>query len=146
MPAAFDIKKKKIMRVNMLADQIISTGLRFLGTPYVFNARSDQTNVFDCSSFIQHIFGVNGISLPRNSRQQFLMGTRIPFSQIRQGDLLFFTTKKRENREGVAKIGHVAVYIGKGHILHTYRQGKKVQISELDSHWKSKYKGTKRVI
>jgi cell wall-associated NlpC family hydrolase len=130
----------------MLADQIISAGLLFLGTPYQFNARSYQTDVFDCSSFVQYIFGVNGISLPRNSRQQFTMGTRIPLSHIRKGDLLFFTTKKRANLEGINKIGHVAVYIGKGKILHTYRQGKSVQVSELDSYWRSKLLEAKRVI
>ena len=39
----------------MLADKIIFTGLKCLGIPYVFNAPSDQTNMFDCSSFIQYI-------------------------------------------------------------------------------------------
>ncbi|EIJ80892.1 C40 family peptidase [Bacillus methanolicus] len=83
----------------MLADKIISTGFNFIGTPYVFNAPSFQTDRFDCSSFIQHIFKVNGISLPRNSRQQFQVGKSISYHAIKKGDLLFFTTKKTKKKK-----------------------------------------------
>ncbi|OLS36760.1 C40 family peptidase [Bacillus sp. MRMR6] len=130
----------------MFANQIISTGLQFLGTPYMFNAPSYQSDTFDCSSFIQYIFGVNGIHLPRNSRQQFEIGVPIPFDQIKKGDLLFFTTKARKNRQGLSRIGHVAIYIGQGQILHTYRQGKKVMISLLNSYWKKSFIGARRAL
>jgi cell wall-associated NlpC family hydrolase len=130
----------------VFAKQIISTGLRYLGTPYLFNSRPYQTNTFDCSSFIQYIFGVNGVLLPRSSRQQYLVGFPISFRKIKKGDLLFFTTKARKYRVGLSRIGHVAIYIGQGRILHTYRQGKKVMISELNSHWKESFIGAKRVL
>lgn len=130
----------------MFAQQIISTGLRYLGTPYLFNSRPYQSNTFDCSSFIQYIFGVNGVFLPRSSRQQFLAGVPISFRKIKKGDLLFFTTKTRKNRLGISRIGHVGIYIGKGRILHTYRQGKKVMISDLNSIWKQLFFGAKRVL
>ncbi|MDD9781761.1 C40 family peptidase [Priestia megaterium] len=130
----------------MLADKIIFTGLKCLGIPYVFNAPSDQTNMFDCSSFIQYIFRVNGISLPRNSRQQFEIGLPISFSHIQKGDLLFFTTEKRKNRRGSSKIGHVGIYIGNGEMLHTYRPENKVTISKLNSYWKAVFVTAKRVI
>lgn len=130
----------------MIEDQIISTGLQYLGTPYMFNAPSYQSDTFDCSSFIQYIFGVNGFLLPRNSRQQFEIGVPIPFNQIKKGDLLFFTTKARKNRQGLSKIGHVAIYIGQGQILHTYGQGKKVMISLLNSYWKKSFIGARRAL
>ncbi|MFV5318676.1 C40 family peptidase [Priestia megaterium] len=130
----------------MLADKIIFTGLQCLRIPYVFNAPSDQTNMFDCSSFIQYIFRVNGISLPRNSRQQFEIGLPISFSHIQKGDLLFFTTEKRKNRRGSSKIGHVGIYIGNGEMLHTYRPENKVTISKLNSYWKAVFVTAKRVI
>jgi cell wall-associated NlpC family hydrolase len=130
----------------MLANQIISSGLQYLGTPYLFNAPSYQTDTFDCSSFIQYIFGINGILLPRNSRQQYKVGVPISFERIKKGDLLFFTTKARKNRQGISRIGHVAIYIGQGQILHTYRKGKKVMISKLNSYWKKSFIGVKRVL
>ncbi|MCJ7992633.1 C40 family peptidase [Priestia sp. OVS21] len=129
----------------MLADKIIFTGLQYLGIPYVFNAPSNQTNMFDCSSFIQYIFKVNGISLPRNSRQQFEIGLPISFSHIQKG-ICFFTTEKRKNRRGPSKIGHVGIYIGNGEMLHTYRPENKVTISKLNSYWKAVFVTAKRVI
>lgn len=132
--------------IHMLADRIILTGRKYIGTPYVFNAPSYCTDMFDCSSFTQYVFGVNGIPLPRNSRQQFLVGTFVPLHRIQKGDLLFFTTEKRKKRIGIAKIGHVGIYIGNNQMLHTYRQGKKVTITELNSYWKKKLIGAKRVL
>ncbi|MBU8906208.1 C40 family peptidase [Desertibacillus haloalkaliphilus] len=130
----------------MLVDRIIDTGLRQIGKPYRFNAAPFQTNFFDCSSFIQYIFGVHGIRLPRNSRQQFQVGRPVPFQKIRKGDLLFFTTKNRRYRFGTERIGHVALYIGNGKILHTFLKGKKVQISSLNRYWKGVFLGAKRLI
>jgi cell wall-associated NlpC family hydrolase len=130
----------------MLIEKIISTGYMYLNTPYVFNAPSNRTDMFDCSSFIQHIFRCNGINLPRNSRKQFLFGRVIPFNQIKKGDLMFFTTKKRKGLQGVERVGHVALYIGNNKILHTFQQGKKVQISTLKKHWLDNYVGSRRII
>ncbi|WP_099355659.1 C40 family peptidase [Fredinandcohnia onubensis] len=130
----------------MMINKIINTGLKHLGKPYVFNAPSFQTESFDCSSFIQYIFGVHGILLPRNSRQQFRFGERIPFQNIKKGDLLFFTTKKRKKLKGIERIGHIAIYIGDDKILHAVRPDKEVKISILSDYWKSVYLAAKRVI
>jgi cell wall-associated NlpC family hydrolase len=130
----------------MLANKIILTGLQYLGTPYVFNAPSYRTDRFDCSSFIQYIFRENGIHLPRNSRQQFLVGRPISFHRIKKGDLLFFTTKARKNRKGLSRVGHVAIYMGQGRMLHTYRPENKVVTTRLDSYWRKSLIGAKRVL
>ncbi|WP_453993687.1 C40 family peptidase [Bacillus nitroreducens] len=130
----------------MKIDKIITTGLKHLGKPYVFNAPSFQTDFFDCSSFIQYIFGVHGISLPRNSRQQFKYGNKVFFQHIKKGDLLFFTTKKRKKMIGIEKIGHVALYLGDNKILHAVRPEYEVTISLIDDGWKSRFLGAKRVI
>lgn len=129
----------------MLVRKVIQTGLQQLGKPYVYNSPPHQTDSFDCSSFIQYIFNVNGRSLPRNSRQQYLVGKAIPFGKINKGDLLFFTTRGRRNRKGLEKIGHVALYLGNGKILHTYPKGQKVIISKLEPYWKKVMIGAKRI-
>ncbi|MFX3623587.1 MAG: C40 family peptidase [Ectobacillus sp.] len=132
--------------VFLTKERIIQTGLQYLGTPYVFNAPPFQTSCFDCSSFIQYIFSQHGIYLPRSSRQQFHAGTPIPLQNIQRGDLLFFTNKARKNRTGIAKIGHVGLYMGNNQILHTYRQGKMVAISPLRPYWITMLVGARRVI
>ncbi|WP_088034375.1 C40 family peptidase [Evansella clarkii] len=130
----------------MKINKLINTGLMYLGKPYVFNAPPFQTASFDCSSFIQFIFKENGIDLPRNSREQFKAGKRVPFLQIKRGDLLFFTTKKRRKRNGIEKIGHVTLYLGNGQMLHTSREEKKVAITPLNEYWLRRFVGARRVI
>jgi cell wall-associated NlpC family hydrolase len=124
-----------------LADKIIATGEKFLGTPYQYGAASGQTRTFDCSSFTQYVFKQNGISLLRSSRQQYTQGTSVAKNQLQKGDLLFFTLSSSGG-----KIGHVGIYAGNNQILHTWGS-KGVQYESLDKAWlKQGYVGAKRVI
>ncbi|SDZ13559.1 C40 family peptidase [Thermoactinomyces sp. DSM 45892] len=124
---------------SQLADKIIATGNKYLGTPYQFGAKSGQTRTFDCSSFQQYIFGQNGIKLLRSSRQQATQGTSVSKDQLRKGDLIFFKTKSSNGQ-----IAHVAMYAGDGKILHTYGPGG-VRYDKL-SNWMSTYLFAKRMI
>lgn len=127
------------------ADAIIVKGMSFLGTPYVFGAKEGQTNSFDCSSFLQYLFATQDVSLARDAGQQSERGTEVSIDELREGDLVFFTTPKRKNKEGTEQIGHVAVYMGNGLILHTFRQGIGVTVSELDAVWKDRFVKAKRI-
>jgi murein DD-endopeptidase / murein LD-carboxypeptidase len=123
------------------ADSIIATGNRYLGTPYRFGSPSGVTSTFDCSSFTQYIFKKNGIYLPRSSRDQATKGTYVSRSNLRKGDLVFFSTRSSEGR-----IAHVGVYAGSGRILHTFGAGG-VKYSYLSSDWwSSHYITARRVI
>ncbi|MGQ3481405.1 C40 family peptidase [Paenibacillus sp. TY11] len=115
------------------ADQIISTGSQFMGVRYQFGAKAGNTNSFDCSSFTQYVFAQNGIKLPRSSRQQSTVGTYVPRSQLKKGDLVFF----------YAPIHHVAIYMGDGKLLHTFGKGG-VTITDLNSGWWSSHYTTAR--
>lgn len=132
--------------IGVVVNQIICKGLDYLGTPYQFDAPSYQSKTFDCSSFVQYLYGMYGIQLPRNSRQQFLKGKSVRYKNRRKGDLLFFTTRDRKNKEGLSKIGHVAIYIGNDLMLHTKRNGKGVTIEKINRYWKNALIGVKRVI
>ncbi|CAG7653243.1 NlpC/P60 family protein [Paenibacillus allorhizosphaerae] len=128
------------------ADDAIATGLKYLGTPYEFGASSKQTDTFDCSSFTRYIFAQNGVTLPRDSRQQSQTGLEVKVADVRKGDLLFFTTPQRKNEKGLQRIGHVAVYLGDNKVLHTFRVGIGVTVTELDANWKGRIVSAKRVI
>jgi len=121
------------------ADRVIQSGLKYLGTPYRFGASSSTTSVFDCSSFTQRIFGENGVTLPRSSRQQATVGTRVSLSNVKKGDLIFFKTS------GGSQIDHVAVYMGDGRILHAIPKGG-VQISSFSGFWKRTAVSARRVL
>jgi cell wall-associated NlpC family hydrolase len=123
------------------AEDVIATGKRFLGTPYQFGAQSGDTSEFDCSSFVQYVFGQHGIDLPRSSRQQAKEGDTVPEDQLQPGDLVFSDT----NRDG--KINHVSIYIGDQKLLHTYRKGIGVTISDYEgSIWEETFVDARRVL
>jgi peptidoglycan endopeptidase LytE len=125
------------------ARAIIAKGKQYMGVPYKFGAKTaDAPRLMDCSSFMQYIFKSQGISLPRDSRQQSAVGTRVSRSQLQPGDLVFF---KYPERYSDGRVGHVGVYIGNGQMLHTIpRTG--VTISKLTGYWSRNYLFAKRVI
>lgn len=81
------------------ADHLIVKGMSFLGTPYVFGAKGGQTDSFDCSSFLQYLFATQEVSLPRDAGQQSERGTEVSIVELREGDLVFFTTPKRKTKK-----------------------------------------------
>jgi cell wall-associated NlpC family hydrolase len=124
------------------ADRIVSMGLKFWGTPYRFGAKSGITSAFDCSSFMQYLFKKQGISLPRTSKNQATVGHFVSKSNLKKGDLVFFSTSGSRG-----KIAHVGVYMGNGKFLHTYKKGIGVTTSKLNSsYWKSHYITARRVL
>lgn len=123
-----------------IADKIIQSGEKYLGTPYKYGAPYGQTNTFDCSSFTKTVFAENGIALPRSSRQQAQVGTPVSRSQLQKGDLIFTRTSYSSN------ISHVAIYAGDGKVLHTYGPGG-VRYDKLDGSWLDRaYITARRVI
>lgn len=124
-----------------LADRIIQTGEKYLGTPYKFGARYGQTETFDCSSFTKTVFAKNGIQLPRVSEDQARMGQHVSRSQLQKGDLIFTST-----RDSHGKIAHVAIYVGGGKVLHTWGPGG-VRFENMNSGWLDKnYITARRVL
>ena len=99
------------------ADELIAYAKRYLGVPYVWGGTSPRG--FDCSGFTQHVFRSIGISLPRVSRDQQDVGTRISPYNVQKGDLVF--------RGDPAH--HVAIYIGGGKIIHAPQTGDVVKIA-----------------
>ncbi len=86
--------------------RLLKTARSFLGVSYAWGGRSPKG--FDCSGFVQTVYGLNGMSLPRDADMQFAAGEH-PGSRIGNlvaGDLLFFSSNGD-------KINHVAIYTGK---------------------------------
>ncbi|WP_209812497.1 C40 family peptidase [Ammoniphilus resinae] len=130
------------------ADPIIKTGTKYLHTPYKYGATRLQDENFDCSSFTQFVFWKHGYQIGYNTSEQVMKGKYIPFKQIKKGDLLFFATPRRMNSNGLDKVGHVAIYMGNGRILHTFRKGIGVTISRIQKGtiWYDRYLFAKRVL
>ena len=105
-----------------LRNRMVNYALQFLGNRYVWGGNDPHTGA-DCSGFVKYICSnVAGVSLPRVSREQAKTGTRIDSSQMRPGDLVFYT-----GRNGV--VNHVAMYIGNGQIVHAASRRSGIKIS-----------------
>ncbi|UVI32130.1 C40 family peptidase [Paenibacillus spongiae] len=117
---------------------LLSTGKEYIGTPYKLGSASGSTSSFDCSSFTQYIFKLNGVKLPRTTTSQALVGKKVAKGYLSVGDLVFFNTNGKS-------ISHVAVYAGNNKILHS-SSSKGVTIADMNSkYWKSKYVTARRV-
>jgi len=93
---------------------------KFIGNPYVWGGTS-LTKGADCSGFVQSVFKQFGVSLPRSSRQQVNVGTKISLADALPGDLIFYA------RGGT--INHVALYIGNGQVVHASSPKTGIRIS-----------------
>ncbi|MEV4221778.1 C40 family peptidase [Nonomuraea sp. NPDC049725] len=98
-----------------------------LGRPYVWGAEGPDT--FDCSGLVQWAFARAGVRMPRVTHQQWLTGPQVPLSQAQPGDLLFW----RNDPTNPAYISHVAIYWGKGKMLHAPRTGDVVKIAPIST-------------
>ncbi|MEG2871421.1 MAG: SH3 domain-containing protein, partial [Clostridium sp.] len=101
--------------------QIVNYAEQFLGNPYVWGGTS-LTNGTDCSGFTMSVMGHFGIGLPHQSGSQASCGKSISSSEMRPGDLLFYT-----NSGG--SINHVSMYIGNGQVIHASNARDGIKIS-----------------
>lgn len=125
---------------RQVADYVIQQGLKYRGVPYKFGASmSSAPYRFDCSSFTKYVFDKAGIYLPRTARAQANYGKYVSVSNLQRGDLLFFNVPGRS-----VTVGHVAIYMGNGKMLHTYGEGG-VKVSTITRYWKNRYLGAKRM-
>ena len=120
-------------------EEVIKEGTKLLGTAYVYGAvryhdgngrklSGFNINSFDCSSLMQYIFytGAN-VNLQMNTRTQIYQGKTVKKSELKRGDLMFFTNASRKNLSGVERVGHVALYLGDNWILHTASDYAKIE-------------------
>jgi peptidoglycan DL-endopeptidase CwlO len=105
-----------------VAGQVIAYARAQIGKPYQFGATGPDA--FDCSGLTMMAYRAAGITIPRTSQQQWAFGKRIPASQARPGDLVFFA-----GADGtMTSPGHVGVVISNGYMIDSPASGMDIQI------------------
>lgn len=108
------------------------------GVSYCFGGNSKEC--IDCSSFTGTVArDVYKINLPRTASEQFVATDRIDKENLKEGDLVFFKTKR-------GYVSHVGMYLHNNKFVHASTSNG-VMISDLnETYWKGKYAGGGRII
>jgi cell wall-associated NlpC family hydrolase len=134
-PADTGITNGRIPRVygRQASEYVIRRGMSQMGVPYSWGGGTAAgpsrgidsgagTVGFDCSGLILYSFAGVGIRLPHYSGSQYDMGRKIPSSQMRRGDVIFY---------GPGGSQHVTLYLGDGQMLEAPYTGSQVKISPV---------------
>ena len=122
---------------DYLRNEIVRTAKQYIGLPYRWGGESPDTG-FDCSGLTMVVYQLNGLDLPRSSRQQWKAGRPVKRSQLERGDLVFFATA------GGRRVSHVGIYTGNGKFLHAPRRGREIEIVSLSNgYYKRRYLGAR---
>ena len=102
---------------------LVMFALQYVGNRYVWGGTS-LTKGIDCSGFTMQVYKQFGYSLPHYSGAQAKIGKTIKISEAQPGDLVFYG-------RGGKSIGHVAIYIGNGQIVHASNKRDGIKVSSV---------------
>jgi cell wall-associated NlpC family hydrolase len=103
------------------AGDALKFALSQLGKPYVWGAVGPDT--YDCSGLMQTAYRMAGVTIPRVTYDQALIGTPVPRDQVKAGDLILYR----------ADLGHVAMAIDGTYAVHAPTSGETVKVSPIDA-------------
>ncbi|QNN52483.1 C40 family peptidase [Nocardioides mesophilus] len=96
---------------------LVPTARLFTGLPYLWAGVSGFG--LDCSGLTWLDYRSHGIVIPRDASAQAAHGTRVAWSSLRKGDLMFYATN------GV--VHHVTMYAGSGRMVEAPHTGSSVR-------------------
>lgn len=113
-----------------IGQQIATYAQSFVGYPYVYGGSSPSG--FDCSGFMQYVFGQFGYSINRTATAQLQNGYYVSYDEMQPGDIVYFGYG--------SSASHVGLYIGNGNFVHAQSSATGVVISSLsESYYAGRY-------
>ena len=106
------------------ADTAVAFVFKQLGCPYAYGSTGPCSDGFDCSGLVMSAWAAAGISIPRDTYEQWAALPHVSSSDLQPGDLLFYNG-----------IGHVAMYVGNGMIIDAPTQGEPVREIPMSTSW-----------
>jgi cell wall-associated NlpC family hydrolase len=109
---------------NSQAGQAVAFVYAQLGCPYVFGGTGPCNSGYDCSGLVEAAWASAGVSIPRDTYEQWAGLPHIAMSSLQPGDLLYYNG-----------IGHVAMYVGNGYIIDAPSPGMSVEKIPMNTSW-----------
>ena len=136
-PYDYALAKERVYGREHLRNEIVQTAEGFIGLPYRWGGSSEEKG-FDCSGLTMAVYQLNGLNLPRSSREQYRVGNPVSRSELEKGDLVFFATSGRR------KVSHVGVYADDGSFIHAPARGKTIRTDSLSNrYYAARYVGAR---
>lgn len=116
------------VRAVPVGERAAAVAIAQVGIPYRYGGNS--TTGFDCSGLVQYSYARAGKNVPRTTGQLWSAARTVERSDLRPGDLLFFSID--------GKMSHVGMYLGRNEFVHAPSSGRTVTTARLDSPYYSK--------
>lgn len=120
----------KKMAEKVLRRHLVSSARTLAAGPYLWGGRSahDSNLKFvatgvDCSGLVNLCFMANGILVPRDAHEQFILSQPVSTKLIKPGDLIFLA-----DLEDSKRIVHVILYLGWGKILDVAGEKNEIKV------------------
>lgn len=140
---SFEVKSQTLPANDPQVDAIINYAKSFLGVPYRYGGTTPSG--FDCSGFINYIFGNFGFDLVRTSYGLAELGTTVKLSEIQPGDLMFF----KGSNVNSTTVGHVALVVEVTpdaiKFIHSANTGVRIDNFKTSQYYIQRYIKTKRL-
>jgi cell wall-associated NlpC family hydrolase len=104
------------------ADKAVAFAYAQIGKPYQWGATGPDS--YDCSGLVMAAWASAGVTIPRDTYEQWAGLPHIPVSQMQPGDLIIYDGE-----------GHVAMYVGDGYIIDAPHTGADVERIPYDTSW-----------
>ena len=125
------------VRINATTAQLLAFAENFLGIPYVWGGTTPNPG-FDCSGYVQYVYAHFGVNLYRVTWDQYAEGQSVPESDLKPGDLVFFSTY-------APGASHVGIYVGNHMMIDSSDHGVAYD-SIVYPYWANRYLGARRII
>jgi cell wall-associated NlpC family hydrolase len=129
----------------------LAAALKMIGVPYSWGGggpdgpsygidHGAKTRGFDCSGLAEYAWAKAGVKIGGHTSIQWRAGLRVPRSQLKPGDLLFFA----KDPKNLATIHHVVLNIDGRRYVHAPTTGSNVQIGHWTATREVEYAGAVR--
>lgn len=134
-------------QVAIQPDSLVTFASSLLGVPYCYGGSSPLG--FDCSGFVNYVFGYFGMELPRSSVEMADIGVEVPLDSCHKGDIILFAGSNAKKRP----VGHAGIVISEANeplkFIHSATSNKiGIIITAFDAfdYYKSRFVKVVRVV